>query len=89
MNGAALSKNKPGRSRRGTSRVLGQKYGELKNRWILAAAEAQRARDAKGIVEQLAGEILDAAGEKGNAFKKREDVHKMAESNRAFAHYRW
>jgi small subunit ribosomal protein S7 len=39
--------------------------------------------------DKLAGEILDAANNRGNAIKKREDVHKMAEANKAFAHYRW
>ena len=55
-------------------------------RWLV---EYARERAGKGITDQLAGELLDAASEKGGAFKKREDVHKMAESNRAFAHYRW
>jgi small subunit ribosomal protein S7 len=41
------------------------------------------------MMEKLAGEILDASQNKGNAVKKREDVHKMAEANKAFAHYRW
>jgi small subunit ribosomal protein S7 len=55
-------------------------------RWILLAA---RARSEKTMVNKLAGEILDAFENKGNAIKKREDTHKMAEANRAFAHYRW
>ena len=66
--------------------VRNERQLSLAIRWLV---EYARDRAGKGIVEQLAGEILDAAGEKGNAFKKREDVHKMAESNRAFAHYRW
>jgi small subunit ribosomal protein S7 len=55
-------------------------------RWILAAS---RARAGKSMMERLAGEILDASNNTGTAVKKREEVHKMAEANRAFAHYRW
>jgi small subunit ribosomal protein S7 len=55
-------------------------------RWIISFA---RARQGKSMQEKLAGELLDAAAERGAAVKKREDVHKMAEANKAFAHYRW
>jgi len=55
-------------------------------RWILKYAEE---RGGKSMVDKLAAEILDAVGNKGGAVKKREDTHKMAEANRAFAHYRW
>jgi small subunit ribosomal protein S7 len=55
-------------------------------RWILTAA---RARNEKTMEERLSGELLDASNNRGNAVKKREDVHRMAEANRAFAHYRW
>jgi small subunit ribosomal protein S7 len=55
-------------------------------RWILGAA---RARNEKTMVEKLSGELLDAANNRGNAVKKREDTHRMAEANRAFSHYRW
>jgi small subunit ribosomal protein S7 len=55
-------------------------------RWILAAS---RSRGGKSMTERLAGELLDAANNTGTAVKKREEVHKMAEANRAFAHYRW
>jgi small subunit ribosomal protein S7 len=55
-------------------------------RWILASA---RARGGRSIAERLAGELQDAAKGQGNSIKKREDTHKMAEANRAFAHYRW
>jgi small subunit ribosomal protein S7 len=55
-------------------------------RWIIAAA---RDRNEKTMTERLSAELLDASNGKGNAFKKREDVHKMAEANRAFSHYRW
>lgn len=58
----------------------------LSMRWMLAAA---RSRSGRTISEKLAGELLDAAKGQGNAIKKREDTHKMAEANRAFAHYRW
>ena len=55
-------------------------------RWIIRQA---RARGEKGMRDRLMGELMDAAAERGNAFKKKEDVHRMAEANRAFAHYRW
>jgi small subunit ribosomal protein S7 len=55
-------------------------------RWILAAA---RTRGGKSMAERLASELMDAANETGAAMKKREEVHRMAEANRAFASYRW
>ena len=55
-------------------------------RWLVDAA---RARSGKSMAEKLAAEMSDAAKGQGNAAKKREDTHKMAEANRAFAHYRW
>src|SRR3982074_3103739 len=55
-------------------------------RWIIAAA---RERSEKTMTERLSGELLDASNGRGNAVKKREDVHRMAEANRAFSHYRW
>jgi len=55
-------------------------------RWILNAI---RARDGKSMKEKLASEILDASEGRGAAIKRREDTHKMADANRAFAHYRW
>jgi small subunit ribosomal protein S7 len=55
-------------------------------KWIIAFA---RARGERTMHEKLAGEILDASNNKGNAIKKREDTHKMADANKAFAHYRW
>jgi small subunit ribosomal protein S7 len=55
-------------------------------RWLLAAA---RARGGKSMSEKLAGELMDAANNTGSAIKRREETHKMAEANRAFAHYRW
>ncbi|MFO0746994.1 MAG: 30S ribosomal protein S7 [Myxococcota bacterium] len=58
----------------------------LAMRWIIGFA---RARGEKGMIDQLAGEILDAANNRGNAVKKKDDTHRMAEANKAFAHYRW
>jgi small subunit ribosomal protein S7 len=55
-------------------------------RWLINAA---RSRAEKGMKERLAAELLDAANGKGGAVKKRDDTHKMAEANRAFAHYSW
>ncbi|MDE7173718.1 MAG: 30S ribosomal protein S7 [Helicobacter sp.] len=58
----------------------------LSIRWIL---EAARKRNERTMVERLANELVDAINDRGAAFKKKEDVHKMAEANKAFAHYRW
>ena len=58
----------------------------LSIRWILSFAKK---RSEKSMHEKLAMEILDAANNRGTAIKKKEDTHKMAEANRAFAHYRW
>ena len=55
-------------------------------RWILTYS---RGRGEKGMVDKLSNELLDAANGKGAAIKKKEDVHRMAEANKAFAHYRW
>ena len=55
-------------------------------RWLIIAA---RGRNERTMVERLSGELLDAANNRGNAVKKREDTHRMAEANRAFSHYRW
>ena len=55
-------------------------------RWIIAAA---RGRSDKTMVDRLSAELLDASNNRGAAVKKREDTHRMAEANRAFAHYRW
>ena len=55
-------------------------------RWLISYANS---RGEKTMMDKLAGEILDAANNRGNAIKKREDTHKMAEANKAFAHYRW
>jgi small subunit ribosomal protein S7 len=55
-------------------------------RWLV---EASRKRGELTMVARLAGELSDASKQRGSAYKKREDTHKMAEANRAFAHYRW
>lgn len=55
-------------------------------RWLISFS---RARAEKSMRERLANEILDAASQRGGAFKKKEDTHRMAEANKAFAHYRW
>jgi small subunit ribosomal protein S7 len=58
----------------------------LAMRWII---EASRKRGEKGMKLRLAGEVLDAVQNRGTAFKKKEDTHRMAEANKAFAHFRW
>ncbi len=58
----------------------------LSMRWIIAAA---RSRSGKSMREKLATEFMEAANERGEAIKKKEDAHRMAEANKAFAHYRW
>ena len=55
-------------------------------RWLITAA---RSRSEKTMAGRLSGELMDAASNRGNAVKKREDTHRMAEANRAFSHYRW
>ena len=55
-------------------------------RWIISYA---RSRSEKGMAKKLAGELMDAANQRGASVKKKEDTHKMAEANKAFAHYRW
>lgn len=58
----------------------------LAMRWIIKAA---RARNEKTMIDRLAGELMDALNNRGGAIKKREDTHRMAEANKAFAHFRW
>ena len=55
-------------------------------RWLIIAT---RTRNERGMIKKLTGEILDAQDNKGAAIKKKDDTHKMAEANKAFAHYRW
>jgi small subunit ribosomal protein S7 len=66
--------------------VRSERRQALAIRWIITAA---RARNENTMEERLSGELLDAASNRGNAVKKREDTHKMADANRAFSHYRW
>lgn len=66
--------------------VTPERRTSLALRWILDAA---RRRPSRSMSEKLAGELMDASNRTGAAFKKREDTHRMAEANRAFAHYRW
>ena len=66
--------------------VRSERRQALAIRWLIAAA---RARNDRTMVERLSAELMDAANNRGNAVKKREDTHRMAEANRAFSHYRW
>lgn len=66
--------------------VRDSRRGTLAMRWLIDAA---RKRNEKSMAMRLAGELLDASDSKGSAVKKREDTHRMAEANKAFAHYRW
>ena len=66
--------------------VRNERRQALAIRWIITAA---RDRNDKTMVDRLSAELMDAANNRGNAVKKREDTHRMAEANRAFAHYRW
>ena len=66
--------------------VRPQRKQTLAMRWIIGYS---RGRGEKGMIDKLANEILDAANNRGNAVKKKDDTHRMAEANKAFAHYRW
>lgn len=66
--------------------VRQQRRLSLSMRWLIQSA---RLRGEKSMEEKLAGEMIDAASNRGGAIKKKEDTHRMAEANRAFAHYRW
>ena len=66
--------------------VSSSRRAALAMRWLVIYS---RTRGEKTMIDKLAGELLDAANGKGNAIKKREDIHRMAEANKAFAHYRW
>ncbi|WP_031479694.1 30S ribosomal protein S7 [Maridesulfovibrio frigidus] len=66
--------------------VRPERQGSLAIRWLINFA---RSRGEKGMVARLSGEFLDAYNKRGGAVKKKEDVHRMAEANKAFAHYRW
>jgi small subunit ribosomal protein S7 len=66
--------------------VNAHRKGILSIRWVIGFA---RKRGEKTMAQRLAGELMDAANNTGSSIKKKEDTHKMAESNKAFAHYRW
>ena len=66
--------------------IRGERRNALAMRWLIRYA---RDRKGKPMAERLAGELMDAAAGQGATIKRREEVHKMAESNKAFAHYRW
>jgi small subunit ribosomal protein S7 len=66
--------------------VRSERRQALAIRWLITAA---RGRNDKTMVERLSAELIDASNNRGNAVKKREDTHRMAEANRAFSHYRW
>ncbi len=66
--------------------VRPERATSLAMRWLIQSA---RARDGKSMRDKLANELIDAANERGEAVKKREDTHRMAEANKAFSHYRW
>ena len=66
--------------------VRPNRRNSLAMRWLIDAA---RKRSEKSMAHRLAGELMDAAVARGSAVKKREDTHRMAEANKAFAHYRW
>jgi len=66
--------------------VRPERRSSLAMRWLI---DYSRARGERTMAERLAGELLDAANNTGNAVKKKEDTHRMAEANKAFAHYRW
>ncbi len=66
--------------------VRAERQQTLSIRWLVDAA---RKRNERTMVERLSNELWDAVNERGSAFKKKEDTHRMAEANKAFAHYRW
>jgi small subunit ribosomal protein S7 len=66
--------------------VRSERRQALAIRWLIQAA---RARNDKTMIDRLSAELIDASNNRGNAVKKREDTHRMAEANRAFSHYRW
>lgn len=66
--------------------VRSERRNALAMRWLV---QYSRARGEKSMQERLAGELMEASQGRGNAVKKREDTHKMADANKAFAHYRW
>jgi small subunit ribosomal protein S7 len=66
--------------------IRGERRNSLAMRWLI---NSSRSRNGKSMPEKLAGELLDAFNNTGATIKRREDIHRMAEANKAFAHYRW
>ena len=66
--------------------IRGERRNSLAMRWLIGSA---RSRNGRSMAEKLAGELLDAFNNTGATVKRRDDVHRMAEANKAFAHYRW
>lgn len=71
------------------SEVRGDRRMALAMRWIVQFANKRSSREYKGFANKLAAELMDAAKGTGEAIKKRDTVHRMAEANRAFAHFKW
>lgn len=69
--------------------VKGDRRISLGIRWLVLASQARQNKDYHTFAEKIAAEILDAYNNQGGAVKKKEDTHKMAEANKAFAHFRW
>jgi small subunit ribosomal protein S7 len=69
--------------------VRGNRKLSLGIRWLIAEAQGRPTTEYRTFAEKLAAEVLDAYRNEGGAFKKKETVHKMAEANRAFSHFRW
>lgn len=69
--------------------VRGERKETLAIRWLIIAARARPSSEMHSFAEKLAAEVIDASKNLGNAVKKKEDMHRMAEANKAFAHFRW
>lgn len=69
--------------------VRGERKTSLALRWLITAAKSRSSKEYRSFAEKLAAEFLDASQNLGAAIKKRDTVHRMAEANRAFAHFRW
>lgn len=69
--------------------VRGSRREALAIRWLIVAANARSSKEYKGFDKKLAAELIDASNGQGSAMKKRDDVQRMADSNKAFAHFRW
>lgn len=69
--------------------VRGDRRESLAIRWLILAAQARSNKEYKHFWKKLAVELMDAAKKEGGAFRKKQEIHRMAEANRAFAHFRW